>query len=192
MNLRHSETTIRHMGEQPLPAPGWYPDPSGAPRQRYFDGHAWVEHYAPLAAESADARTNTTPERTLYSLNQITVAAFLGTPFAGSWLASRNLNALGQKRKSRRCHAWGAGLTVGNLVLAFILPEEFPGLIVIVLFAFATRLMAKHWFGPDLAAHVAAGGPLGSWRVSILAGLAGTVVTLALIFGLVVLLEGAI
>jgi len=26
-------------------APGWYPDPSGAPRQRYFDGEIWTEHY---------------------------------------------------------------------------------------------------------------------------------------------------
>ncbi|OBJ70726.1 DUF2510 domain-containing protein [Mycobacterium sp. 1274756.6] len=29
----------------PLPPPGWYPDPSGAPGQRYFDGHDWsVRH----------------------------------------------------------------------------------------------------------------------------------------------------
>jgi Domain of unknown function (DUF4352)/Protein of unknown function (DUF2510) len=33
----------------PVPA-GWYPDPSGAPRQRYFDGKAWTENYAPLGA----------------------------------------------------------------------------------------------------------------------------------------------
>ena len=26
-------------------APGWYPDPSGAPRQRYFDGEVWTDHY---------------------------------------------------------------------------------------------------------------------------------------------------
>lgn len=25
----------------PLPPPGWYPDPSGAPWQRYWDGHTW-------------------------------------------------------------------------------------------------------------------------------------------------------
>jgi hypothetical protein len=26
----------------PLPTAGWYPDPSGGPGQRYFDGHDWV------------------------------------------------------------------------------------------------------------------------------------------------------
>ncbi len=25
----------------PAPPPGWYPDPSGAPGQRYWDGHTW-------------------------------------------------------------------------------------------------------------------------------------------------------
>jgi Protein of unknown function (DUF2510) len=26
----------------PAPQPGWYPDPSGGPGQRYFDGHQWT------------------------------------------------------------------------------------------------------------------------------------------------------
>jgi hypothetical protein len=90
---------------------------------------------------------NTTPERTLYSLKQITVAALLGTPFPGFWLASRNLNALGQERKSRQCLAWGAGLTVANFVLALILPERPPGpafsFALSLFLVFATRSTAK-------------------------------------------------
>lgn len=27
---------------------GWYPDPSGRPTQRYFDGELWTDSYAPL------------------------------------------------------------------------------------------------------------------------------------------------
>jgi hypothetical protein len=33
-----------------MTAPGWYPDPSDSSRQRYFDGKAWTENYAPLGA----------------------------------------------------------------------------------------------------------------------------------------------
>jgi TM2 domain-containing membrane protein YozV len=33
----------------PPPGPGWYPDPSGAPAQRYFDGTKWTEQLAPLS-----------------------------------------------------------------------------------------------------------------------------------------------
>ncbi len=29
---------------------GWYPDPSGAPGQRYFDGTQWTQHHSPAAA----------------------------------------------------------------------------------------------------------------------------------------------
>jgi hypothetical protein len=32
------------------PTAGWYPDPSDPNRQRYFDGRAWTESYAPLGA----------------------------------------------------------------------------------------------------------------------------------------------
>jgi len=33
-----------------MTAPGWYPDPSDASRQRYFDGKSWTENYAPFGA----------------------------------------------------------------------------------------------------------------------------------------------
>ena len=29
-------------------SPGWYPDPSGIPTQRYFDGTRWTDQLAPL------------------------------------------------------------------------------------------------------------------------------------------------
>jgi hypothetical protein len=32
---------------QPSSRPGWYPDPSGKPGQRYFDGANWTEHFTP-------------------------------------------------------------------------------------------------------------------------------------------------
>lgn len=32
----------------PNPGPGWYPDPSGAQTQRYFDGGKWTERLAPF------------------------------------------------------------------------------------------------------------------------------------------------
>ena len=41
------------MSEQ---APGWYPDPSGKNRQRFWDGDGWTEYYQPLAPESTEAR----------------------------------------------------------------------------------------------------------------------------------------
>ena len=36
---------------------GWYPDPAGTPRQRWWDGAAWTDHYTepPVAAQPAAA-----------------------------------------------------------------------------------------------------------------------------------------
>ena len=39
------------MTTPPGPPPGWYPDPSGAPGQRYFDGRTWSENRAPAVPD---------------------------------------------------------------------------------------------------------------------------------------------
>ena len=121
------------------------------------------------------------PELRLYSLNQITLAAFLGTPFPGFWLAARNLDDLGRSGMYRRCLWLGAGLTLFNVALAIVVPEQIPGLVVSLPFIVVTRLMANHWFGPVVAAHRAAGGAQGSWWVTILVGVMGLLVVFALI-----------
>ena len=32
----------------PIPPPDWYPDPSGAPTQRYWDGYKWGDSITPV------------------------------------------------------------------------------------------------------------------------------------------------
>ena len=46
-------------------APGWYPDPSGAPGQRYFDGADWTEarQAAPLRPVLPDAERSALLDR---------------------------------------------------------------------------------------------------------------------------------
>ena len=34
---------------------GWFPDPSGQPGQRYYDGQRWTQHFAPTPPPSAPA-----------------------------------------------------------------------------------------------------------------------------------------
>lgn len=41
----------------PSATAGWYPDPSGKPMQRYFDGTEWTEHYAPATPQAAGVVT---------------------------------------------------------------------------------------------------------------------------------------
>ena len=142
-----------------------------------------------MVSEPAPVAPPEVQELRLYSLNQITLAAFLGSPFPGFWLADRNLDAMGRWRMYRRCLWWGVGLTLLNLVLAFLVPEQIPGPVVSVPFIVVTRLMANHWFGPDLAAHRAAGGAQGSWWVTILVGVIGLLVVVVLILVPIVVMD---
>lgn len=36
---------------------GWYPDPTRAQTQRYWDGSTWSDHVAPLAPQSSSTNT---------------------------------------------------------------------------------------------------------------------------------------
>ena len=38
------------------PTPGWYPDPSGAPVQRFWDGNAWTAQVAGYPAAGQQRR----------------------------------------------------------------------------------------------------------------------------------------
>ena len=40
---------------QNLPVAGWYPDPAGGPRSRWWDGTAWTEHFQDPYSTSAVA-----------------------------------------------------------------------------------------------------------------------------------------
>jgi hypothetical protein len=40
------------------PTPGWYPDPGDPSRQRYFDGRAWTDNYAPYATPPGQTAPN--------------------------------------------------------------------------------------------------------------------------------------
>ncbi len=46
---------------QPQPPAGFYPDPSGAPQQRFWDGAAWTAHTQPYAAPVTDAPVRPAP-----------------------------------------------------------------------------------------------------------------------------------
>jgi Protein of unknown function (DUF2510) len=45
------------MDQPDRPAAGWFPDPSGQPGQRYYDGRRWTQHFVPTPPPSAPAPT---------------------------------------------------------------------------------------------------------------------------------------
>lgn len=44
---------LPRVSDAPLPAPGWYPDPSGSPLLRWWDGERWAEDTHPLPVDGS-------------------------------------------------------------------------------------------------------------------------------------------
>lgn len=74
---------------------GWYPDPSGAGQQRYWDGTQWTEHHAPAAAggggvrpgQAVDPKTPVRPAPALWwAVPALAVLALIGA--AGRWVSA--------------------------------------------------------------------------------------------------------
>jgi len=52
---------------------GWYPDPSGAPGQRYFDGIDWIEQFQVMAATETmpdTVRMSVLDQAVMYAVTQ--------------------------------------------------------------------------------------------------------------------------
>jgi len=68
----------------PQPPAGWYPDPDGAPTQRYFDGKKWTDQLAPLAAPARSDDGYSTKSSAVAGLLQIFLGWFgLGRFYIG-------------------------------------------------------------------------------------------------------------
>jgi TM2 domain-containing membrane protein YozV len=65
----------------PPPPPGWYPDPAGAPTQRYFDGTRWTDQLAPLSTPPMVAQGPLPPPKSAVAAGLLQI--FLGTFGAG-------------------------------------------------------------------------------------------------------------
>ena len=61
----------------PPPAPGWYPDPSGGPGQRYWDGSKWTDVNVPSTPPPIGppiARRSTSPLKVLLTIGAVMFA----------------------------------------------------------------------------------------------------------------------
>lgn len=88
---------------------------------------------------------NLTPEYTLYSLNQLALATFLGGPFAGFYMIYYNLKKLGLNNR-----IWRAAAIIFGVVILSFMPEilgyedGFPGLVYSMAYAISTYYAGKY------------------------------------------------
>jgi hypothetical protein len=128
-----------------------------------------------------DPIPNTT-SRALYDPTAIGIATFLGTPLAGSALMALNYKNLEKPKLAVWTVVIGIVATALLLVIAFILPDNFPGTGLSLGALLATVVVAKKSQGSLIEAHQQAGGKMGSRWVGAGVGLACLAIVVGLIF----------
>ena len=103
------------------PAPGWYPDPSGAPDERWWDGAAWSAHtrpVSPLTRPLPPTVLRNTPATAGLVLGAL---ALLVNTFLVVSLAAFVLSALGLVRAGRLVSAGYAPVGRGRAIVGIVL-----------------------------------------------------------------------
>lgn len=111
----------------PAPQPGWYPDPSGAPIQRYFNGQRWAHQAPALPLQPSIVINNTVgapapvvvttgPNHALHLvLTLLTCGMWLPVWLIVAIASHRQLHVAGQPTRSH------AGVIIGALLGGLLL-----------------------------------------------------------------------
>ena len=117
-----------------------------------------VQQSNPFQPPQADLQQATTTQAPLYSIAGVGLATFIGTPLAGAWLLAHNLQLLGRADRVAMVWAMAVFFLVVTLGLAFLLPEEVPGMPFAIAQLMAMIMFAKSLMEADLKQHAEARG----------------------------------
>jgi hypothetical protein len=121
----------------------------------------------------------------LFSVEQITSAAFLGSPIAGCLLLARNYHELGKGGAAWQALAAGTVSSILVLLLAASLPENSHNTALPIVYCLGLRQLAIYLQGGAISNHYMTGGRKGSWVTTIAVGLGCLTFTFVLLFGLI-------
>lgn len=84
--------------------------------------------------------------RSLYSPGQVAAGTFLGGPLAAIYLLKKNFEGADDQKKAKKIASIGCLLVVLSTFVVVLLPENFPGGIIPILFTIAAYQYTKDNF----------------------------------------------
>jgi hypothetical protein len=115
----------------------------------------------------SELETKPPPAFKLYTIGQISLAAFLGSPVAATLLMRANLVRLGDAKRARWVLWAGIAATVVLFAIALVLPDATPRSLLPVLYTFGVTAWARALFADPIALHARAQGAVeSSWKAA--------------------------
>lgn len=149
-----------------------------SPPSPYAPPGAWTAHPSAYPPPASATLPGPHAGTVLYTPNQILLASFLGAPIAGVILMAVNEQRLGRPKGVLTSLAIGVALTAVVLGLAFVLPDNFPGLPLSLLGMGAIRALVQMKQADAVARHLQWGGRKGSGWVAAGVGVLGGVIVI--------------
>ncbi len=119
----------------------------------------------------------------LFSVAQVGLATFLGTPIAGAWLMRKNFLVLGQASAATRTLLIGFFATGLLFFVAFWLPESFPSQVLPLVSILSMNVWYNLSQGEAFKTHAEAHGATASWGIAAGIGFLCLVAICSLLFG---------
>lgn len=134
--------------------------------------------YAPVSTQSAIPS-----DIALYSPGHVAWASFLGSPLAGGAVLALNYLRLRKSKAGVIALLAGSILTVGLMMLAFLLPEDFPSSPIPIAYTIGMYQVTKLLQGDEYRQHLSRGGDKGSAWVATGIGILSLLILLIFLFG---------
>lgn len=126
----------------------------------------------------------------VYTPNQIALATFVGSPFAGTVLLALNERRLGRARLALPTLLVGFFASAALVGIGAVLPDGVPTMPFALVGIFGMRGVAHLRQQALVAEHLARGGRKGSGWTAFGIGVLGMIAVLAVVLGVVAAVEG--
>jgi len=113
---------------------------------------------ASSATTTPDEGNLSSPNYKLYTIKQVTLGSLFGTVLTGAILMAHNYRVLGHPKDAQQSYVLGGFGLLAVLMLAFVLPEAVPGILVYGPAAYVVHLAYKTNMQDLYEGHIEQGG----------------------------------
>src|SRR5687768_16300816 len=126
---------------------------------------------------------DTIPQNKVYPQSAIQIGTFLGGPIVASYLISENNKLLAEEKKSKIAWVYGVAATIVIFALIYLIPgaSDLPTFTIPVIYTAAVGIIVQNYQARQIKKHIEGGGPSYSIGRSVIIGLIGALVSMAII-----------